>query len=182
MTTIDTQRYRDLCALLADRTYVLEPANGSSRVEYELRANQPVPWTLTILRDGVVADLSDVMRQIAQRTPVGEWIAAYLREAGMRLCEQDTSRNAIDYSDRTRATSTMAYLHYELDCEEMSLLPIDVGFDLRLQEIAVRLPSAPWINVRYSLPSGRETSTTPVRREDAMRMLRDAGFVVDDQA
>lgn len=65
----------------------LESINGSERVTYEAASNQPVPWSVTIRRQGEIITLREALDQLALDGPVGRWIRteAVGRDRGFEL-------------------------------------------------------------------------------------------------
>lgn len=147
----------------------------SPEVVYEILWNQPAPWLATVTRNGAVMTLAEYDEMMRARAQPAEWLEGEFRASGMRLDHARLDRDP----DRRPSWERHAYLPYVVQATDVSLLPIDVGFDVRQLGMVTELPPGAGgvLRVRYLDRDGAERSVTdhPI---NVARILRSAGYRV----
>lgn len=138
---------------------------GSPAVIYRQMQGHPVPYTTTIQREGETLTVGDVLHQLALDGPVAYWLwyhtVADLDRVRMMPPDEPAYLPELEYADQV--------------AREMSILPIDVGFDVRMQKMVVQIRRAV-TTVIYDWKA--QTKIIRGDEDDITRALRRAGYRV----
>jgi hypothetical protein len=119
----------DYNAHVSDHVLVMEPVNGSPRVEWRALHGQPVPYTATIQRNGDTVSMRELGQQIMLDGPVAYWLRYYTAVDVAAVLREDPNEPAyapeLEYADQ--------------QARQTSLLPIDLGFDPRRHDMPIAL-------------------------------------------